>query len=120
LKTTFKNIAIKISAYLFIGMMGMFIANRAFFMHSHKLSNGVVVAHAHPYHNSNDATPFKSHQHTNAELLFFQNVNIFLPIVFFIFALVLFTNKVEYLTLMEKRYLLDRTFHFQGRAPPIS
>ncbi len=39
--------------------------------HYHYLSDGQIISHAHPYDKATDqGTPFKSHQHTKAQLIF--------------------------------------------------
>ncbi len=42
--------------------------NQAFNGHSHKLPNGEIVHHAHPYqHQNNNESPFENHRHTEFE-----------------------------------------------------
>lgn len=59
----------KAISYLIIVLMVMLIANRAIYVHSHVLSNGVVVTHAHPFSKdkSNNSSP--NHQHSSYEFL---------------------------------------------------
>jgi hypothetical protein len=59
----------KVISYFIIVLMVMLIANRAIYVHSHVLSNGIVVPHAHPYSKdqSNDSPP--NHQHSSYEFL---------------------------------------------------
>jgi len=72
MKTIVNNITIKSVAWLMIGIMGVLVANKAVFVHSHILNDGTIIEHAHPYNKSTDSTPYKSHHHTKAEFLFFQ------------------------------------------------
>ena len=120
MKTAVKNITIKLVTWLVIGMMGMLIANKAVFMHTHKLSDGTVIEHAHPFNKTNDTTPYKSHHHSKAELLFFQNLDILLQIVFFTFALLTLVKKVKYTFYIKPRHTLSCIILHKGRAPPIS
>ena len=52
-----------------IGLFGMLITNKAVFMHVHKLEDGSIVVHAHPYNESDNKTPYKTHHHSKTELL---------------------------------------------------
>ncbi|MFA5587438.1 MAG: hypothetical protein WC987_01610 [Mariniphaga sp.] len=40
-----------------IGIVGLFIANKAIFLHAHKFADGTTIEHAHPYDKSNDSEP---------------------------------------------------------------
>jgi hypothetical protein len=103
-----------------IGIMGLFIANKAIFLHVHKLADGTIIEHAHPYDKSNDSKPYKSHHHSNAEFLFFQNLEILFLIVFLTLALVAFVKKEKVsFKLITEHTLICIIFH-KGRAPPIS
>lgn len=39
-----------------IGIVGLFIANKAIFLHAHKFADGTTIEHAHPYDKSNFRT----------------------------------------------------------------
>ena len=88
--TTARDITTKFFTFIMIGLMGMLIANRCIFTHTHILENGSIVFHAHPYDKTNDAKPYKTHHHTNAELLFLDLINLLFPVVFMAFAFSLF------------------------------
>lgn len=109
----------KIIPVIMIGMMGLLILGKSLYTHTHKLADGMVVTHSHPYDKSNDSEPYKSHHHTETELLFFQN----LEILFFIsFSTLVFKsfNKKENLTIyFTSFYVSNRLFHTQERAPPF-
>ncbi len=120
MKTTVRNIAIKSITLLMIGIMGMFIADKAIFLHVHKSNDGTIIEHAHPYDKSNDSKPYKSHHHTNAELLFFQNLNILFLIVFLTFALFAFVKKAKYSFYIIPRHAQTCIILNKGRAPPSS
>ncbi len=51
-----------------IVVLGLFILNNAVFLHAHRLPDGQVILHAHPYKKSQDAAPIKTHHHTTAQL----------------------------------------------------
>ena len=120
MKISVRNITLKLITFLMIGIMGMFIVNKAIFLHTHKLDNGTVISHAHPYAKSNDSKPFKSHHHTNAELLFFQNIEILFLIVSLTFALFSLVEKAKYSSNIITRHTLSCIILQKGRAPPIS
>lgn len=103
-----------------IGVMGMLIANKAIFLHVHKLDNGIIIEHAHPYDKSNDSKPYKSHHHSNAEFLFFQNLEILFLIVFLTFALIIICEKGQVLFQLLTEHILIFINLYKGRAPPIS
>ncbi len=120
MKMSIRNIIIKSTTFLMIGILGMLIANKAIFTHSHRLSDGTVIEHAHPYDKSNDSEPYKSHHHTNVELLFFQNLEILSLIVFLIFISFTLAKRAIYSFYIVKRYIASCIFFYNGRAPPIS
>ena len=96
------------------------IANKVIFSHAHRLNNGTVIKHSHPYDKSNDSKPYKSHHHTNAELLFFQNLEILFPIVFLAFALFALVKKAKRSSNIITRHTLSCIILHNGRAPPVS
>ncbi len=115
-----KNITTRILPYLVIGMMGTLIVNKSIYLHTHKLTDGSVISHAHPYNKSGDDKPFKSHHHTDTQLLFFQSIKI----LFFTFFIALFFFK----SIKKAVYALYTAFLYtpafynsnKGRAPPVS
>lgn len=121
MNTTKKKIVAKLLVLLMIGVIGLQIANQAFFLHVHKLENGTIIEHAHPYDKSNDPNPYKSHKHSNAEFSFIQNLEIlfhvFIPILTFIivFASIekVFSRPIANQKIISKNL-------YKGRAPPIS
>lgn len=100
--------------------MGMLIVNNVFFLHAHKLSNGIIVVHAHPYDKTSDSQPYQSHHHTKAELLFFQNLEILFIIVILTFLLVAPFKKEKVLFKSITEYTSICINFNKGRDPPIS
>ena len=119
MKMTVRNITIKFTAFLMIGIIGMLIVNKSIFTHTHKLADGSVISHSHPYNKSNDSEPYKSHHHTNAELVFFQNLEILILIVFLTFALPTLVKKAKYSFYIITRCTPTCIILHKGRAPPI-
>jgi len=103
-----------------IGILGLLIANKGLFMHTHKLVNGSVVTHSHPYDKKQDSEPNKKHHHTKAEFLFFENINILFLTIFLIFSILSLVRKKTSFIDVEKIYFTQLSFHYQGRAPPVS
>jgi hypothetical protein len=103
-----------------IGVMGLLIANRAIFLHVHKLNDGTIIEHAHPYDKSNDSKPYKSHHHSNAEFLFFQNLDVLFLIAFLTLALITPIKKGEVSFKLISEHTLICIILHKGRAPPIS
>jgi hypothetical protein len=118
MQKTGKNIMIKALSFVMIGVAGLLIVNKALFIHTHQLSNGTIIVHAHPFDKSTDKDPIKEHQHTNDGLFFINHVDI----LFLVFVLAL---ALAYLQFRSKFFVL-RYLHFitraritkNGRAPP--
>ena len=120
MKMSVRNIIIKSTTFLMIGILVMLIANKAVFMHTHKLNDGTIIEHAHPFDKSTDSEPYKSHNHTKTELLFFQNLELFSLIVFLTFAFFTIDRKAIYSSFIQNGYIESCGYYYQGRAPPIS
>ncbi|MCK9270717.1 MAG: hypothetical protein WC271_07390 [Bacteroidales bacterium] len=117
---TIKNIATKFVIFLMIGIMGMFIANQALYVHAHKMADGTIVQHAHPYHKSDDGQPFKTHHHTKAEIFFLQNLQILFVFTFFTLALIDPAKRaISFALPSQVRPQVFVSLH-HGRAPPLA
>ncbi|MDX9908897.1 MAG: hypothetical protein RBS23_05490 [Mariniphaga sp.] len=103
-----------------IGIVGLFIANKAIFLHAHKFADGTTIEHAHPYDKSNDSEPFKTHHHSSAEFLFFQNLEILFLIVFLTLALSPFLKKKKVSKKLTTEHTLICLNLYKGRSPPVS
>jgi len=119
MKRTFGNIIIKYIAVL--AAMGIVVTtvNKIVFSHSHILASGEVISHAHPYDKTNDSEPFKSHHHTQAELFFFQHIEIFFPFVFLSLNLFYKLPRENHFTYSEKKATLVVITSQKCRAPPL-
>jgi acyl-coenzyme A thioesterase PaaI-like protein len=119
MKTFLANITLKAAAYLMISIMGLYMTNMVMFTHIHKVADGTVIVHAHPYHKSNDTKPYKSHHHTKYELLLYKN----LEILFFLFSLtcaLFYFDKKSRLSIVRKTiYSQTCILLYKGRAPPV-
>ena len=97
----------------------MLITNSVIFQHTHQLSDGTIVEHAHPFNKANDSTPIKHHHHSNASYNFFNHLSLLFVVIAAYFSLLeiykaFITPKeqCEYLDLI----VLDQSL---GRAPPF-
>jgi len=113
------NITIKIIPFIMIGIMVMLIANKSIFMHSHKLVDGTVIFHSHPYDRSNDSNPDKTHQHTKTEFLFFQNIEILFSLFFLTGVFIPFAQKTYFYFHITSSYDSACIIIHKGRAPPV-
>ena len=119
MKEIVKKIKINLFTYLMISIMGMFIANKAIFVHSHKMVAGTIISHSHPYDRSDDSEPYKSHKHTKVEILFFKNLEILLLTVFLICLFIRNTKKIIRSAYILTNYTPACIIPHQGRAPPV-
>ena len=116
------NISMRLFSYLFIVIVGLMIANKVLNLHLHKMENGSIVAHAHPFEKSDGSTPYESHQHTDTELLLIQSFTTFLytgAIVLSLgLGLHLFT--INLLTGRSGKISLAYLESIEDRGPPLS
>ncbi len=117
---TIKNIATKFLIFLTIGIVGMFIANQALFVHTHKMADGTIVQHAHPYPKSDDGQPAKTHEHTKSEIFFLQNLQILFVFTFFTLALIAPAKRAISFALPSLVHPLVIVSLPQERAPPLA
>jgi hypothetical protein len=119
MKKIVRNITIKAFAYFMIGIMSILVVNKAMFMHAHKMTDGKVITHSHPY-DKNDSKPFKSHHHTKVEFLVIENLKILFLFVFLTSTLQNLVKKAKYSFYRITRYTLNCIILYKSRAPPIS
>ena len=112
-------ISSRLIAIFLIVVLGLFCLNNIVYNHKHRLKDGSLIVHAHPYNKSGDTNPLKSHRHTAEELVFLANLHIFIlaPILVFIILVALikliFVNKTKY-------FKPQNAFQFcQNRGPPF-
>jgi len=114
-----RHTAKKQIVYLIIGLMGLMIINKAIFLHSHILTNGTVISHAHPYQSTDNSKPFQSHHHTKAAFFLFDNIQLLFNSIPFglIFLIPNFRTKVFFsgFTQIAPEYFSST----RNRAPPL-
>jgi hypothetical protein len=69
-----KNIAIKAFAFLWCILSIMLLTNNAVFIHIHKLPDGDIIIHAHPYNKAENTSSQTQHHHTDFELFILQQL----------------------------------------------
>jgi len=108
------HIMLKAVALFLASIFILLVANRIFFMHSHTLSDGTVIQHAHPNHDNNG----KKHSHSDAQYIFFHHLKLLSLIVILPFIAFYLIHLAVFLFrdfLIEKQ---SRFQYFTGRAPP--
>ena len=119
MKKTAGNISLRVIAILLVGLMSLMILDKAFFLHTHKLSDGTIIVHAHPYNKSADSKPFKTHHHSDTIFHFYHVVNILFPAIFLTLTLIVSFKKIRHLFLQTRRISFTYVSHKKGRAPPF-
>ena len=91
--------------------------------HQHKLINGEIVYHCHPFeHSSNNQSPYEDHHHSESEILFLSQTSNSFIIIFYFFILSnllpLFKKEFHFLSNIS---LVSKEYHYQinYRAPPV-
>lgn len=110
----------KVVAILLVVAIGFFVFNKVSNMHMHKMADGTIVVHSHPYNKSADNDPYKSHHHTKSELTFF---SFFELLFFFLFLTLTGILSIQKAKIPDFCYIFIRKLHFsnlRGRAPPFS
>ena len=97
------------------------IINSAVNGHYHKLQNGKIIHHCHPYkHNENNNSPFEDHHHSNAEYYIIDLISntIVLLSSFFIFHSITFAYK--YINCLIVLLIPPKEYYFSNnyRSPP--
>lgn len=119
MNSAIKNIITKITSFALIAFMGLLLANKGIYTHTHKLINGYVYTHAHPYNKTTDAQPYKTHHHTKAQISFFNSLNILFFSAFFVAISIPVIKNKQALFEIKKRYLQLFIYSNFGRAPPV-
>ena len=105
-------------AFAGVLIVSMMLMNNIVFLHAHKLKNGQILIHAHPYSKDHDSKPFKAHHHSLNDLIQIQHLQLLFFIAFFLFSVFFFTNGIRssfpYHHFADKFFLKNRA----GRSPP--
>ena len=91
--------------------------------HYHKLDNGEIIYHCHPYkHNNNKNSPFEDHKHTESEYFIIAQVSNPVMLLFIFLILIgQFIPLCKKIIISEDFNLLLKTYLFVNnyRSPPI-
>jgi hypothetical protein len=107
--------------WLLLGLWTLIMLNSVMYRHSHRLPNGKIVSHAHPYKKSSDGSPAKPHEHTDEELALLQLIDgqLFAPPATLSVAFVApVVNEAAHNFAYACLALSSCQLHHAGRAPP--
>lgn len=109
-----------IATLLLITLIALMGFNRSVYTHTHKMGNGRMQSHAHPYNKTDDSAPIKNHQHSMVEFVLLDHISILFLSVFLVLGLIFRQRLVEFISapLVWRNPLL--VLSYQGRAPPAS
>lgn len=108
----------RLIASLTLVLISMLIINNSIFLHSHHLSNGFSISHAHPFKKSQSQGEPMGHSHSKAEVLFLDQLNILFVIAISVsVAFYLRSNVAKFQPLVFSLQINYFTKFF-GRAPP--
>lgn len=114
-----KNIT-SLFAFLLVVVYTLQVYNYSFYLHTHKLSDGRVITHAHPYNKSEDAKPVKSHHHIDYQLITIENLEILFPVFFLVLVLLKISRKKELTDYIFSGLKPACILLHKGRSPPLS
>ncbi|WP_298647228.1 hypothetical protein [uncultured Proteiniphilum sp.] len=120
MKAAFRKSISKQIARLLIVVLGLFILNNAVFLHAHRLSNGEIILHAHPYNKSQDPAPIKTHHHTAAELFSIAHLQLLFFVLVTLSATVFRTGHKRIYSYIYPFLFLEFSMRTRGRSPPIT
>lgn len=112
------KISQKFIAISLIVIVGIHSLNSLFYTHRHKLADGTIITHAHPFSKSSDTTPFKSHEHSSDELTFLASLIYFIPSLTLVMACVSLISEHSFDQQVEKIIGKLSFLNPQLRAPP--
>ncbi len=118
MKTFVKSIVKRALAVLMILIVGLLMVNKGLFVHTHKLEDGTIITHSHPYDKNHDSEPYKKHHHSKSEFLFFSNLSILFFLIFLIDSFLPLVKKKIFFRGFDKIYLKLLCYSVNGRAPP--
>ncbi|HHW58649.1 MAG: hypothetical protein WBL11_07200 [Bacteroidales bacterium] len=118
MKNNFKQTFINLLSLFMAVFMILLIVNNIVFLHVHKLPNGEIIVHAHPYNKSNDTEPIKNHTHSNREYLVLDQLKNIFVITFIFFSFLFFSNKILIFKNKIVYHGFDHDKFYKNKAPP--
>lgn len=120
MKMTFRNSISKQIARLLIVALGLFILNNAVFLHAHRLSDGQIILHAHPYNKSQDTAPIKTHHHTAAQIFVLAHLQLLFFVLVTLSASILRIGLKRVFSYIYPFLHLKFYVRSRGRSPPTT
>lgn len=96
------------------------VFNNTFYIHTHFLSSGKVVTHAHPYNKAEDTKPVNSHHHTMDQLVSLTNIELLFPVLFLALAFIIPFSHQAINELLVPHTRSACVIEHKGRAPPLA
>lgn len=116
----FKNsYLLKLFSYLCLSILLLQIVNKSIYIHSHRLANGMLVMHAHPFNKQKDNAPFKSHKHTNLEYFAYDTLTTFIGVAIFSLVLLLIVTNTKNYYYIDLEIVKRFTQSKQNKSPPV-
>ncbi len=114
------HIGLRIISMFMLIMVLTTIFNEIVYIHAHKLADGTIVCHAHPYNTNDDSAPFKSHQHSRKEIVFLSSIHFtFINVSIWVVSIILIAKTIRFED-VKRATCMCSTILIKGRAPPIN
>ena len=105
-------------ALMLAGIVILLALNNSFFLHAHKMADGSIVYHAHPFSKHNDTNPLKTHQHGAIDMVLLNSLSLFVFALALVVAVIAIEKVRIYIPLKITGFRQDYYIHLNGRAPP--
>ncbi len=107
---------------LLINALLMLMLNNSLFRHFHRLPDGTIIEHAHPFTSTPEQQESaQGHHHSQQEIIFLDTIfhlfEISILVIFIILAIFRFENKIRYVFNRLHGYLFSGTIRLL-RGPP--
>ena len=119
MKLKLKNILLKGTALFLVAVIGLLCLNQSVNIHSHRLLDGTIITHAHPYNKTSDSAPLKDHHHNVQDSIVLRHITHLFVSLFIILTLLLLPLYHWSYTLLVCHKEICDVKHIQGRAPPL-
>ncbi|MCG8310226.1 MAG: hypothetical protein MI975_22705 [Cytophagales bacterium] len=116
---SFSKIQSQFVAITLVVVVGFLIANKGIYIHSHRLADGRIISHAHPYNKTDDSSPFKQHPHTNSEFLILSQLELLFFLAFIVFTISVILKKQNVLRADLGDIYSASIVRKHGRSPPV-
>ena len=100
-------------------VFGFQVYTKSFYLHSHKLPDGKIISHSHPYSKSADNSPYKHHSHSKAEYFFHCSFELLFIISFHNIVISYFCWKTNLFSFYLEKFKLVCLILSAGRSPPL-